>query len=72
MVVVMAAACHPEAQDIVQDELDNIVGCDRGMYLPSTGVDLALTVFAQPPLSMITILSLNFKRSCSSVSAGDQ
>ncbi|KAG9310273.1 cytochrome P450 [Chiua virens] len=29
MVVVMAAACYPEAQVVVQDELDNVVGCDR-------------------------------------------
>ncbi|KAG8220189.1 cytochrome P450 [Butyriboletus roseoflavus] len=29
MVLVMAAACHPVAQDIVQDELDNVVGRDR-------------------------------------------
>ncbi|KIJ21384.1 hypothetical protein PAXINDRAFT_164896 [Paxillus involutus ATCC 200175] len=29
MVVVMAAACHPEAQDIVQEELDNVIGRDR-------------------------------------------
>ncbi|KAN0101001.1 Cytochrome P450 [Tylopilus felleus] len=29
MVFIMAAACHPEAQAIVQDELDNIVGRER-------------------------------------------
>ncbi|KAH7884146.1 cytochrome P450 [Phlebopus sp. FC_14] len=29
MVVVMAAACHPEAQAVVQEELDNVVGRDR-------------------------------------------
>ncbi|KAI9572561.1 cytochrome P450 [Boletus coccyginus] len=29
MVVVMAAACHPEAQNVVQEELDNVVGRDR-------------------------------------------
>ncbi|KAF8551911.1 cytochrome P450 [Imleria badia] len=29
MVVFMAAACHPEAQSVVQDELDNAVGRDR-------------------------------------------
>ncbi|KAG6327474.1 hypothetical protein ID866_11615 [Astraeus odoratus] len=29
MVLVMAAACYPEAQDIVQEELDNVVGRER-------------------------------------------
>lgn len=33
MVLVMAAACHPEAQTVVQDELDNVIGRDRGMRL---------------------------------------
>jgi len=46
MVVVMAAACHPEAQNVVQDELDNVVGRDRGMHLPCTGVGSELTEFA--------------------------
>ena len=36
MVVVMAAACHPEAQAVVQDELDNIVGRDRGLHFYAT------------------------------------
>lgn len=45
MVFIMAAACHPEAQAIVQDELDNIVGRERGMHLPRTGVGSALTGF---------------------------
>lgn len=30
MVVVMAAACHPKAQEKVQEELDVVVGRDRG------------------------------------------
>ena len=42
----MAAACHPEAQDVVQDELDNIIGRDRGVYFPCTGNEYVLTVFA--------------------------
>ena len=46
MVVIMAAACHPEAQDVVQDELDNIIGRDRGMYFPRTGHEYLLTEFA--------------------------
>lgn len=41
MVVVMAAACHPEAQDIVQDELDNVIGRERGIRLPRTGLALS-------------------------------
>lgn len=31
MVLVMAAACFPEAQAVVQEELDNVVGRDRGV-----------------------------------------
>jgi cytochrome P450 len=30
MVVVMAAACYPEAQEKLQEELDVVVGRDRG------------------------------------------
>ena len=30
MVLVMASACFPEAQNAVQEELDNIIGRDRG------------------------------------------
>lgn len=40
MVLVMAAACHPEAQDIVQDELDNVIGRDRGIHLSRTELTL--------------------------------
>jgi hypothetical protein len=36
MVVVMASACHSEAQQIVQDELDSVVGRARGMRLHPT------------------------------------
>lgn len=45
MVVVMAAACHPEAQSVVQDELDNVIGRNRGIHLPWTGVISELTGF---------------------------
>lgn len=45
MVVVMAAACHPEAQNVVQDELDNVVGRNRGIHLPLTRVGPELTGF---------------------------
>ena len=45
MVVVMAAACHHEAQNVVQDELDNVVGRNRGMHLPLTRVGPELTGF---------------------------
>ena len=33
MVLVMAAACFPEAQSAVQEELDNVVGRDRGLSM---------------------------------------
>jgi len=31
-VMIMAAACHPQAQAAVQRELDRIVGLDRGEF----------------------------------------
>jgi hypothetical protein len=31
MVLVMAAACYPKAQEKVQEELDVVVGRDRGV-----------------------------------------
>jgi hypothetical protein len=30
-VMIMAAACHPDAQARVQDELNEVVGMDRGI-----------------------------------------
>ena len=39
-VMTMAAACHPDAQARVQDELNEVVGRDRGirLYDLATGV----------------------------------
>ena len=46
MVVMMTATCHPEAQDVMQDGSDNIIGRDRGMYFPCTGNECVLMEFA--------------------------
>ncbi len=34
-VVIMAAACFPETQTWVQEELDTVVGHKRGVFFPS-------------------------------------
>ena len=49
----MAAACHPKAQAKVQEELDLIIGRDRGVFKVSTAyVSLDyLTCFAAPTLA---------------------
>ncbi|KAF8838138.1 cytochrome P450 [Paxillus ammoniavirescens] len=36
MILILAAACHPEAQARVQQEMDTIVGKDRGEHILST------------------------------------
>lgn len=45
MVVVMAAACHPEAQNVVQEELDNVIGRDKGTHLLRAEAVYQLTAF---------------------------
>lgn len=34
MVVIMAIACFPDAQAVVQEELDTVIGRDRGASPP--------------------------------------
>lgn len=34
MSIILAAACHPEAQARVREELDLVVGRDRGRRIP--------------------------------------
>jgi len=34
MSMILAAACHPEAQARVREELDLVVGRDRGQRIP--------------------------------------
>jgi cytochrome P450 len=51
MVLVMAAACYPKAQEKVQEELDTVVGRDRGVsnvgvYLSEHNTILNLVVTA--------------------------
>ncbi|KIJ07919.1 hypothetical protein PAXINDRAFT_102757 [Paxillus involutus ATCC 200175] len=36
MILILAAACHPEAQARVQEEMDTVVGKDRGEYMRCT------------------------------------
>ncbi|KAG6371545.1 cytochrome P450 [Boletus reticuloceps] len=60
MVVVMAAACHPEAQDIVQDELDNIIGRDRAPTFDDYDTLLQIQAFMLECLRWRPVTTLGF------------
>ncbi|KAH0838681.1 cytochrome P450 [Lanmaoa asiatica] len=60
MVVVMAAACHPEAQKIVQDELDNIIGRDRAPTFDDYGALPQIQAFMLECLRWRPMTTLGF------------